>query len=544
MKRSLFVLAAWTLLLWLSWAPVNAATPPLITGASVGSLLQTPSEALPVYRFWSPVLGKHFYTLDEAEKANLLSRYSRVWTYEGVAFRAFAAPTAEGPAPVYRFWSASSGAHFYTLDEAERDKLLGNYAGVWTYEGIAFYAYAPGRQPGGTMPVHRFWSGGLRTHFYTTSDTERFKLVSTYAGTWEYEGTAWYVYPAQAATAVAITKGPYLQEVAPDSVAILWQTDAAAESVVQYGIGTPEANSVADTSLATLHRVTLTGLAPGVVYAYTVTSGPASQTGAFRTAPRADQPFRFVVYGDTRTGADVHRQVAAAIAASGPDIVFHTGDLVGAGRDYGLWGTEFFGPADAMLPGAPVVSVLGNHEYGGAGPPWFFYFFDRPVPEGWFAMTYGNARFIGLDTNVGYSPGSPQYEWLVQELQSAAYRDASWHIAFFHHPPFTCTTGHSDDTTVQRQLVPLFEQSGVDAVFSGHSHAYERYLHHGVHYIVTAGGGAPLYGLATDTVPPIRQFGLSTYHYCVVDVDPSAGTLTIAATNLSGQVFDGVVLSK
>lgn len=532
------------LLLLLSWAPVKAGIPPLAIGTSVGGLLEIPSEALPVHRFWSPIVGKHFYTVDEAEKAKLLSQYANVWTYEGVAFRAFASPAGDGRAPVYRFWSASSGAHFYTLEEAERDKLLRSYAAIWTYEDIAFYAYAPGRQPAGTMPVYRFWSGALGTHFYTTRDTERFKLVSGYAGTWDYEGAAWYAYPAQAATAVAITKGPCIQEVAPDSVTILWQTDAAAESVVQYGVGTPEAFTVADSSAATLHRVTLSGLGPGVIYAYRATSGPASQTGTFRTAPPADQPFRFVVYGDTRTNAEVHRQVAAAIAASGPDIVFHTGDLVGAGRNYGLWDTEFFEPAAGLLLNTPVVPVLGNHEYGGAGPLWFFYFFDRPFNEGWFAMTYGNVRFLGLDTNVDYSPGSPQYEWLVQELQSAAYRDATWHIASFHHPPFTSTTGHPDDATVQRHLVPLFEQYGVDAVFSGHNHVYERYFYNGIHYVVTGGGGAPLYGLAADSVPPIRQFGLSAYHYCVVDVDPSAGTLTIAATNLEGQVFDAVVLSR
>ncbi len=519
------------MLLLLSWAPVHADILP-------------PSDALPVYRFWSPVVGKHFYTLDEAEKAKLLSQYARAWTYEGVAFRAFASPAADGRAPVYRFWSASSGAHFYTLEEAEKDKLLRSYAGIWTYEGIAFYAYPDGRQPAGTMPVYRFWSGGLETHFYTTSDTERFKLISSYAGTWDYEGAAWYAYPAQAATTVAITKGPYIQDVAPDSVMILWQTDVAAESVVQYGIGTPEAFTVADSSAATLHRVTLSGLAPGVIYVYRATSGPASGTGTFRTAPAADQAFRFVVYGDTRTNTEVHRQVAAAITGSGPDIVFHTGDLVGAGRTYGVWDTEFFDPAGGLMLNAPVVPVLGNHEYGGTGPLWFFYFFDQPANEGWFALTHGNVRVVGLNTNVNYSPGSAQYEWLVQEFQSAAYRSATWHIALFHHPPFTSTTGHAEDATVRRHLVPLFEQYGMDAVFSGHNHIYERYLYNSVQYIVTGGGGAPLYALTADSVPPVRQFGLSAYHYCVVDVDPSAGTLTIAATDLSGQVFDAVVLSK
>jgi predicted phosphodiesterase len=527
MKRFLLVFAAWTLQQLLCLASANAAV-----------------EAAPVYRFWSPVLGRHLYTLDEAEKATLLGQYSNVWTYEGVAFRAFSSPAADGRTPVYRFWSGPLNAHFYTLDEIERDKLIAHYSDTWTYEGVVFYAYAAGSEPGGTMPAYRFWSGTLRSHFYTTADTERFKLVSSYTGVWDCEAVAWYAYPPQTASLVTIVKGPYVPWVSSDSATIMWQTNVAADGTVHHGIGTPEAFVVSDASAVTLHRIVLTGLEPGAVYTYRATSGQTSQTGTFRTPPRADQPFRFVVYGDTRTDADVHRQVAAGIAKSGPGIVFHTGDLVGAGEDYHAWDTEFFEPAGGLMLSTPLVPVLGNHEYDGAGPPWFFYFFNQPLNKGWFAMTYGNTRFIGLDTNVGYSAGSLQHNWLVQELQSAAYRSATWHVVIFHHPPFTSTVGHSDDLTVQSQLVPLFEQYGVDVVFSGHSHVYERYVYNGIPYIVTGGGGGPLYALVPDIVPPIRQFGLGVYHYCTVDVDPSAGTLAIATLDLNGQVFDAVKLTK
>jgi hypothetical protein len=524
------------------------------------------AETAPVYRFWSPVLKSHFYTLDEAEKARLLGQDPNVWTYEGIAFRAFPSRTADGSMPVYRFWSPVLGSHFYTLDEAEKARVLSRYPKVWTYERIAFYAYAAGSGPEGTMPVHRFWSAALGDHFYTISDTDRFKVVSGYAGVWDDEGVAWYAYPPQTAAIPAFTKGPCVQGVTSNSATILWQTDVAAGSEVRYGAGAPdfgdpclpredttpaqagvspaETLAARDPAVVTLHRVVLTGLEPGVVYAYRATSGSTSQAGAFRTAPGPNQPFRFVVYGDTRTNADVHRQVAVAIADCGPGIVFHTGDLVGAGGDYGLWDTEFFEPAGGLMRSVPVVPVLGNHEYGGAGPPWFFYFFDRPLKEGWFAMTYGNARMIGLDTNVDYAAGSRQHDWLVQELQSAAYGAAAWRIVIFHHPPFTGTVGHSDDIALQNQLVPLFERYGVDVVFAGHSHAYERYLHEGISYLVTGGGGAPLYELTPGVAAPIRQFGLSVHHYCVVDVDPWAGTLRISAVDLTGQIFDAVTLSK
>jgi len=537
MKRSIFVLAAGMLVYM--FCPASAGASGGSPSASLSSV-----EPAPVYRFWSPVLGTHCYTIQETEKTKLLSQYAQLWTYEGIAFRAFPSHTVDNLAPVHRFWSTSLRSHFYTVDEVEKDKLIRDYPEVWTYEGVAFYAYAAGQPPAGTMPVYRFWSGSLGAHFYTTSDTERFKLVSSYAGVWAYEAAAWYAYPPQAVTSVTFIAGPCVQWIASDSATVMWQTDVPAESVVHYGIGTPEAFAVSDPTAATLHRLALTGLDPNVVYTYRASSGPASQTGTFSTAPPADQSLRFVVYGDTRTDVQVHRKISAAIGASGASLVFHTGDLVSSGRDYGLWGMEFFEPAGGLMQSTPLVPVPGNHEYGGVGPLWFFYFFDRPLNEAWFAMTYGNIRFLGLDTNLDYAAGSPQHNWLVQEFQSASYRDATWHVVIFHHPPFTCTLGHSDDTTVRSQLVPLFEQYGVDVVFSGHSHAYERYSNNGIPYIVTGGGGGPLYELPVDTVPPIRQFGLSTYHYCVVDVDPAAGTFTMAAIDLNGQTFDTLKLSQ
>lgn len=511
-------------------------------GAESNPFMRT--DIAPVWRFWSPAHQRHFYTLNEAEKDKLLSVYAHVWSYEGVSYRAFPAPTAERVAPVWRFWSAALGAHFYTLDERERDKLLWDCRDAWTCEGVVFHAYRPGDQPEGTIAVHRYWSDVLCTHLYTTSDTERFKLASNYSDLWAYEGVAWYAFPAENPSLAAIVNGPYVREVALDSATIAWETGAPAGGTVRFGAVAPGEFVAFDPVMGTRHEVTLFGLDPDRVYAYEVTSGRSvSSIGIFTTAPRPERPFRFVVYGDTRTYPDTHRQVAAGIVESGPAIVFHTGDIVGLGRDYHAWRTEFFDPAASLMMHVPVIPVPGNHEYSGSGPPWFFYYFDRPVNQGWFAMTYGNTRFIGLDTCALYSPGSPQYDWFLRELNSLEYRSATWHVVIFHEPAFTCTTGHGDNVTVQTRLVPLFEQYGVDVAFQGHSHAYERYFHNGIHYIVTGGGGGPLYTLAPDIVPPIREFGMAVHHHCLADVDPAAGTFTIAAVDIDGQVFDRVELS-
>jgi predicted phosphodiesterase len=518
-----------------------ARTQALLPCGPVGAAEDTSA----VWRFWSPLHSSHFYTTSESEKDGLLANYSHVWVYEEVAFRAFTQQHAPALMPVYRFWSGRLNSHFYTLDETERNKLINDYSQVWTYEGVAFYAYPPGQSPEGTLPVHRYWSGSLGNHFYTPRQTERFTLENAYSSIWQYEGVAWHAYPADSSSEVAIVKGPYLQRVTSDSVVIMWETNVPADSCVGYGAGDPGLDLVFDSGLVTLHKMLLTGLQPDTYYDYQVMSESVlSDPGRFITAPAASRSFRFAVYGDSRSFPSAHAEVTRSIINSDPEIVFHTGDIVGYGRDYQTWGPEFFDPAGTLMMNAPFVPVLGNHEYGGSGPVWFFYFFDRPSNAGWFAMTCGNTRFIGLDSNDAFSPGSLQHDWLLAELTSQEYQDATWHIVIFHHPPFTCTRGHGDDMAVQAYLVPLFEQYGVDIAFQGHSHAYERYLHNGIHYVVTGGGGGPLYALAPDVLPPFRQFGRSVYHHCTVDVDVAAHTLTVQAVDNAGQPFDRIELSK
>jgi hypothetical protein len=148
-----------------------------------------------VYRFWSPVLSSHFYTIDEAERDKLINEYPGVWIYEDVAYRALTDQTNPNAVAVWRFWSGVLNSHFYTIDETERDKLINEFPDVWTFEGPAFYAFPEGLQPVDTYPVYRFWSDTLSHHFYTMDEAEKQKLIDTYSAVWTYEGIAWYAYP-------------------------------------------------------------------------------------------------------------------------------------------------------------------------------------------------------------------------------------------------------------------------------------------------------------------------------------------------------------
>jgi hypothetical protein len=96
----------------------------------------------PVYRFWSGELGVHFYTISEQEKETVIRDYGYVWAYEGIAFYAY--PEGQQPAgalPVYRFWSPNLSRHFYTISEQEKQMIVDQYSYTWSLEGVAWYAY-------------------------------------------------------------------------------------------------------------------------------------------------------------------------------------------------------------------------------------------------------------------------------------------------------------------------------------------------------------------------------------------------------------------
>jgi hypothetical protein len=93
-----------------------------------------------VYRFWNSTLKTHFFTASVTEKTRIQG--TKGWTYEGIAFYAYPANTSlDGTHPVYRFWSPTHGSHFYTIDETEKANLVKNSSSVWTYEGVAWRAY-------------------------------------------------------------------------------------------------------------------------------------------------------------------------------------------------------------------------------------------------------------------------------------------------------------------------------------------------------------------------------------------------------------------
>ena len=80
-----------------------------------------------------------------------------------------------------------------------------------------------------------------------------------------------------------------------------------------------------------------------------------------------------------------------------------------------------------------------------------------------------------------------QVDWLNEKL---AADTATWKIAFFHHPPYSSGGAHGSDTKLREVVEPIFVKNGVDVVFTGHEHFYERIKpQHGIYYFISGSGG-------------------------------------------------------
>src|SRR5262249_45092612 len=240
----------------------------------------------------------------------------------------------------------------------------------------------------------------------------------------------------------------------------------------------------------------------------------------FRTDdPQA--PFTFLVVGDTGSGSPMQYAVKDAMLATPADFIIHVGDFV---YDFGI-DTEFFVPYRELLPRFPLWPCVGNHDVAtGGGKPWSGLFLtpaNTPVSSpNYYSFDGGNAHAAVIDTNQSTSPGSPQYVFLDRDLAAST---ALWKFVVLHHTIYSSGVTHGSYLLGRANLVPLFDARGVDIVFMGHEHNYERTFPlrgnkvvapgAGTVYITTGGGGhdvKPLGPLSTFTAYAESAFGFNT----------------------------------
>ena len=213
-------------------------------------------------------------------------------------------------------------------------------------------------------------------------------------------------------------------------------------------------------------------------------AGPAAQE---LTLPLKPDSVRFGVIGDSGTGGapqyEVGRQLAAYHQKFPFTFVIMLGDNIYGGERPQDFIQKFEAPYKFLLDAKVLFyASLGNHD----DPNQRFYQKFNMDGKRYYTFRKKDVEFFVLDSTY-MSP--EQIKWLAGELKRS---DAKWKIPYFHHPIYSSGERHGSELDLQKVVEPLFLTNGVDVVFSGHEHFYERLKpQKGIVYI-TQGGAAKL----------------------------------------------------
>jgi tartrate-resistant acid phosphatase type 5 len=249
-------------------------------------------------------------------------------------------------------------------------------------------------------------------------------------------------------------------------------------------------------------------------------------------SPEASTPLTFGVIGDFGIGIllsteDSERQLAIArtleraVDEHDLRLVVTVGDNIylgeehtvsGSGNEDDDWYASFYEPYRYVLNRVPCFPAVGNHDAADSEESddraqlddnyFIHHRFDPGVTEGRSSMEPGlfyrvgfgsDVDFIAIDTSLAdelavehFFDDPAHRDWVRESLQES---DARWLIPFCHHPPFCAGPKHFNTEGMVERLVPLFEESGVRLVLSGHEHNFQYSVVDGIHYVVSGAAG-------------------------------------------------------
>ena len=260
----------------------------------------------------------------------------------------------------------------------------------------------------------------------------------------------------------------------------------------------------------------LLGLA-AVVQAIAEQQKPTATIGA---APEVQPPVgkdsvKFLVIGDSGTGDRAQMETGAQMWKVHGTFPYEFAIMLGDN----LYGSErpqdfvskFERPYKPLLDAnVAFYAALGNHD----DPNQRYYKYFGMGSKRYYTFQKKDVRFFVLDSNY---MDKDQQKWLDEELSKS---NSKWKIAYFHHPIYSSGGRHGSEVDLRSIVEPMFIKYGLNVVFAGHEHFYERLKpQHGINYF-TAGGSAKLRGGDIIQNSSLTAKGFDTEQsFMVVEID-------------------------
>ncbi|CAN5343180.1 hypothetical protein BH18GEM1_BH18GEM1_20040 [soil metagenome] len=368
-----------------------------------------------------------------------------------------------------------------------------------------------------------------------------------------------------------VEREPYLVTVSDTSAVLRWSTYTPEQPGIRFWAEGTEGDTteLVLEEMGRDHTFQMLSLLPATEYTYQIQINDTlwSDAAGYRTFPKpgSKEPFTFLALGDSGTRSAGQLAVADQLNQEEAALILHMGDVAYMDGTVQEFTDNHFGVYAPLLKRVPFFPAPGDHDLRTAGGAPYIDAFTppggRPSSESplYYSFTYGSVRFIALDSKSseehavehGYlgDPASEQYQWLLRQLSAArADPNIDWTIVYFHHPPYSASTGfggHGSDLAIRRTISPLMDGYRVLLVFNGHDHDYQRsrpirgnaLVEDGegtVYYVSGGGGGRTTFrGTGADW---FTAFSEQLYHYLRVHVDHY--TVRIEAVNVDGNVFD------
>jgi len=277
------------------------------------------------------------------------------------------------------------------------------------------------------------------------------------------------------------------------------------------------------------------------------TNSPARTNGdskpnstATLSLPNKEGAVKFLVIGDTGTGTDQQQELARIMLryhqAFPFEFVLMLGDnMYGSEKavDYKQKFEDIYKPL--LDQKVKFYAALGNHDESNQR---FYELFNMEGQE-YYRFKKGNVSFYALNSNY---MDKKQVDWLEEKL--AADVASTWKITFFHHPPYSSGGKHGSDTKLREVVEPLFLKHGVNVVFAGHEHFYERIKpQKGIYYFISGAGGKLRKGDVKKGSPLTEKAYDSDMSFMLVEVDDQR--MHFQVISRKGETVDsGVVMNQ